>query len=78
MIATAVTRIQLAPGRYSWTAVTLKKLIGLAYQRNAFDQREAVGGPDWIDTDRFDVVVQAEAGAKRGASTPIARTRCGV
>ena len=61
---TAVTRIQVAPGRYSWTAATLVALINVAYQRNAFDQREVVGGPDWISTDRFDVVVQAEAGAK--------------
>ena len=60
---TAVMRIQTAPGRYSWTAATLASLIGAAYQRNAFDQREIVGGPDWISTDRFDVVVQAPAGA---------------
>ena len=60
---TAVTRIQTAPGRYSWTAATLKNLIDVGYQRNAFDQREIVGGPDWIATDRFDVVVQAQAGA---------------
>jgi uncharacterized protein (TIGR03435 family) len=53
----------MAPGRYSWTAATLKSLINVAFQRNAFDQREVVGGPDWIDTDRFDVVVQAPAGA---------------
>ncbi|HEV8393347.1 MAG TPA: TIGR03435 family protein [Vicinamibacterales bacterium] len=61
--ATPVTRVQVAPGRYTWTAATLKTLINVAFQRNAFDQREVIGGPDWIDTDRFDVVVQAPAGA---------------
>jgi uncharacterized protein (TIGR03435 family) len=59
----AVLRFQAAPGRYSWTANTLKGLIGMAFQRNAFDSREVIGGPDWIDTDRFDVTVQAPAGA---------------
>lgn len=59
----AVLRFQAAPGRYSWTANTLKGLIGMAFQRNAFDSREVIGGPDWIDKDRFDVTVQAPAGA---------------
>jgi uncharacterized protein (TIGR03435 family) len=59
----AVTRMQAAPGRYSWTAATLKTLITVAHQRNAFDQREVVGGPDWIDSERFDVEVQAPPGA---------------
>jgi uncharacterized protein (TIGR03435 family) len=58
-----VTRFQTGPGRYSWTAVTVRNLIDIAFQRNAFDRREQVGGPEWIGTDRFDVVVQARAGA---------------
>jgi uncharacterized protein (TIGR03435 family) len=53
----------LAPGRYTFTAYTVKSLIGLAHQRSAFDPREMIGGPDWIDKARFDVVVQAEKGA---------------
>jgi uncharacterized protein (TIGR03435 family) len=53
----------VAPGRYTFTAYTVKSLIGLSHQRNAFDPREMIGGPDWIDRDRFDVVVQAEKGA---------------
>ena len=60
---TAVTRLQAAPGRYTWTAATLMNLINVAFQRNAFDQREVIGGPDWVAKDRFDVVVQAPAGA---------------
>ena len=61
--AAAVPRFQAAPGRYTWTAYTLQSLIDLSHQRTAFDRREVLGGPDWIDKDRFDVVVQAEAGA---------------
>ena len=53
----------VAPGRYTFTAYTVKSLIGLSHQRSAFDSREMIGGPDWIDKDRFDVVVQAEKGA---------------
>ena len=60
--ANPVTRFQAAPGRYTWTAATLMNLINVAFQRNAFDQREVIGGPDWIAKDRFDVVVQARAG----------------
>jgi uncharacterized protein (TIGR03435 family) len=58
-----VTRMQAAPGRYGWTAATLKTLVAVSHQRSAFDQREVVGGPEWVDADRFDVVVQAPAGA---------------
>ena len=61
--ASAVPRFQTAPGRYSWNGYTLKGLINVAFQRHAFDVREVIGGPDWIDKDRFDVTVQAPAGA---------------
>jgi uncharacterized protein (TIGR03435 family) len=60
---TAVTRFDAAPGRYTWSAITVRSLIDLSHQRHAFDRREMTGGPDWIDRDRFDVVVQAEKGA---------------
>jgi uncharacterized protein (TIGR03435 family) len=32
----------------------------MGYQRLGFDPREIVGGPAWIDTDRFDVIATAE------------------
>ena len=60
----APPRFQVAPGRYSWNAYTLKSLVDVSHQRSAFDQREALGGPDWLTTDRFDIVVQAPAGVK--------------
>jgi uncharacterized protein (TIGR03435 family) len=53
-------RIDLQPsGRIIWTATTLRPLIRLAYGRRMFDTREVVGGPDWLDNDRFDIVAQA-------------------
>jgi uncharacterized protein (TIGR03435 family) len=49
-----------SPGnRFEWTAVTLRQLAARAYQRSFNDEPEVVGGPDWIDRERFDVLVQA-------------------
>lgn len=53
----------LPGGRFEWTNSTLRGLIGTAVQRYGFDQRQVVGGPDWIDTARFDVVVLTGSGA---------------
>ena len=39
------------PGRFTATAVKLRDLVGMAYPVG-----QIVGGPDWIDTDRFDIV----------------------
>lgn len=59
--------LQLQPsGRIIWTATTLRSLIGLAYQRYSFDNREVIGGPDWIDRDRFDIVAQANGPLRVG------------
>jgi uncharacterized protein (TIGR03435 family) len=49
--------------RYTWTGTTLKALIDLSHQRNAFDNRETEGGPSWTSTERFDVQAKAEDGA---------------
>src|SRR6187200_2900252 len=38
-------------GRYLGLNVTLKRAVGLAYR----PVQEFVGGPDWINTDRFDI-----------------------
>ena len=53
-------RFDLQPsGRITWVATTLRPLIRLAHERRMFDTREVVGGPDWLDNDRFDIVAQA-------------------
>jgi len=58
------SRIDVQPGgRVIWTNTTLESLIGASYQRFNFDNREVVGGPPWIDSDRFDIIAQAPAGA---------------
>lgn len=49
-------------GGYVATNVTLKRLIEDAYRRTGFDQREVAGGPDWIGTDRFDVLATNAGG----------------
>jgi uncharacterized protein (TIGR03435 family) len=42
---------RLAPGRIEQTSVTLRDLIAMAY-----GPQEISGAPNWIDTDRFDVM----------------------
>src|SRR5678816_3084140 len=44
------------PGRYVGLNVTLKRVIGLAYR----PVQEFIGGPDWINTDRFDIEGRVE------------------
>src|SRR5687767_15858605 len=54
--------MRLQPGGgFSATNATVRELIEYAYQRHAFDRREVLGGPAWLDTDRFDVVARARS-----------------
>jgi uncharacterized protein (TIGR03435 family) len=46
-------------GRWTATNITLQELIELAYQRHGFDRREVLGGPAWMDSERFDVDAKA-------------------
>jgi uncharacterized protein (TIGR03435 family) len=52
-------------GRFTATNITLKLLIRNAYQLQDF---QIVGGPNWITSDRFDIVAKAEDGTP--AETP--------
>jgi uncharacterized protein (TIGR03435 family) len=55
--------IRVQPGgRYEFSNMTLRALIESAYQRFAFDNREVVGGPAWLDTERFDIIAQTGTG----------------
>jgi uncharacterized protein (TIGR03435 family) len=55
-----VMRLQPGGG-FTATNATLRELVAYAYQRHPFDRREVIGGPAWIDTDRFDVTAKAAA-----------------
>ena len=59
--ADATNRISIQPGgRLTFTNITLKQLIGTSYQRFGFDSREVIGGPEWVDSDRWEVLAQAK------------------
>lgn len=51
-------RIRLARGRYELRNATLVDLIRTAW---GVDAGNVVGGPDWLDTDRFDVIAPASS-----------------
>jgi len=58
---TIATGFRVNPsGRVEWTNTTLRGLLRMAYQRFGFDPREIVGGPAWVDSDRFDVIATTE------------------
>src|ERR1700721_4441228 len=51
-------------GRFTGTYVTLRQLIVVAYGRlKPLFGFQILGGPRWIDSDRFDVVAKAEGEA---------------
>lgn len=51
---------RISPGRVELFNTTLKQLVASAYSRFPFDPREVVGGPPWIDSERFDIVATME------------------
>ena len=58
--------VQISPsGRLTWTNVTLQAMVSAAYQRSQWDSHEIVGGSDWFDQARFDVVAVAPGGLPR-------------
>ena len=59
--ASAPNRLpRISPGRVEIFNTTLKALIRMAYSRFAFDTREIIGGPSWVDSERFDIVATME------------------
>ncbi len=51
------SRVVLPGGRYTATNVTLRTLVKSAY---GLHDNQLVGGPNWIDRERFDVIAKAE------------------
>jgi uncharacterized protein (TIGR03435 family) len=42
--------------------VTIRQLIAAAYRRHAFDRREVIGGPSWLDDERYDFAAKVAGG----------------
>ena len=55
-------RFQPKGGEVQATDVTLAELVKFAYQRHFFDEREVTGGPAWVTSDRFDLLVRVSGG----------------
>lgn len=49
------------PGRVTFTNTALKQLITLAYNLKPYQ----VTGPDWLDSERFDVIAKIPAGSSK-------------
>lgn len=42
--------------------VTIRQVIEAAYRRHAFDRPEVIGGPSWLDGERFDFTARVAGG----------------
>src|SRR5689334_14254713 len=60
----ARTRFDTSPGRLNATNVPLRFLIRQAYR---VPESRILGGPAWLDTDRFDIVATVPTGATADA-----------
>jgi len=54
-------------GRFVATRVTLRRVIQYAYR----DNQQFLGGPDWLDTDRWDIEAKAPEGTVPVRASPI-------
>jgi uncharacterized protein (TIGR03435 family) len=61
----------MPPGRFTATNIPLKVLVTNAYQLSFF---QVVGGPDWVNTDRFDIAAKAPDGAPPEQTRAMVRT----
>ena len=57
-------RVSFPGGRYTVRTATLLDLVGLAWD---VDNTNVVGGPGWLDADRFDILAKAPAGTSSEA-----------
>ena len=55
-------------GRYSATGITVRMLINQAYRIQPF---QLLGGPDWLGSDRFDIIAKAEGDIVPGPTGPL-------
>jgi uncharacterized protein (TIGR03435 family) len=61
----------MPPGRFTATNIPLKVLITNAYQLSFY---QVVDGPDWVGTERFDIVAKAPDGAPPDQTRLMVRT----
>jgi uncharacterized protein (TIGR03435 family) len=55
------SRMSVDTGRLNYTNVTLKDVVGQAFKVQAYQ----ISGPDWIETERFDIAAKIPPGAAR-------------
>lgn len=60
--------VDFRPGQFVATNLTLRDLLANAYD---IENYRVVGGPDWLDRDRFDVQARAAAGVPRAQTMPM-------
>jgi uncharacterized protein (TIGR03435 family) len=62
-------RIGFEGGTFTATNVTVRQLVAMAFgAERSLPAYQLVGGPNWIDSDRFDIVAKGMAGAGQGAN----------
>src|SRR5436190_18411164 len=54
-------------GRFVASRITLRRVIQYAYR----DNQQFLGGPDWLDTDRWDIEAKAPEGTVPVRANPI-------
>jgi uncharacterized protein (TIGR03435 family) len=59
-----------SPGRLRVQNYTLRQLIQDTYGLKKY---QVLGGPSWMDSDRYDIEAKADAGANLGQMTPMVR-----
>jgi uncharacterized protein (TIGR03435 family) len=62
--------MRTVPSEFRVTNVPLRLLVSLAYRLSSY---QMVGGPSWMDSERFDIVAKAPAGATPDQTTLMIR-----
>jgi uncharacterized protein (TIGR03435 family) len=65
-----MSAMRTVPSEFRVTNVPLRLLISLAYRASSY---QMVGGPGWIDSERFDIVAKAPAGSTPDQTTLMMR-----
>lgn len=66
-----VTRVSFRAGQYELRNATMVDLIAAAY---GVEPDKVIGGPNWLETDRFDVIAKAPANTAPAALRPMLQT----